>query len=124
MDVRVSMPRLEAEHLVSLEPGESSATVAERIHAAWRVALARNGGLPNAGLTGTALLRACALDEQARRCIGELSAGLSLTARGVHRVLRVARTVADLQGSPSVREEELLAAASLRDQRLEAAASS
>jgi predicted ATPase with chaperone activity len=49
----------------------------------------------------------------------ELASALDLTARGVHRLLRVARTVADVRAVETVGQEDLLAAAALRDRTLE-----
>jgi magnesium chelatase family protein len=114
IDVRVRMARLTAEELVGPRGGEPSAPVAARIARAWEASQARNGGLPNARLSGARLLAACVLAPAARRELGEVAAGLSLTARGVHRVLRVARTIADLAGREAVALEDILAAAALR----------
>mgnify|MGYP001817576178 CR=1 FL=1 len=122
IDLRVVMPRLEPQALVALARPEPSPIVAQRIQAAWTVARERNQGLPNAALQGHRLLRACDLDAAARRALDDLGQQLELTARGVHRTLRVARTIADLQGRSAVGEEELAAAAALRDRTFESAA--
>ena len=73
----------------------------------------------NAALTGAQALRTCALDREGRRTVTELANALDLTARGVHRLLRVARTIADLRTAEAVGREHLLAAAALRDRTLE-----
>ena len=122
IDLRVVMPRMDPEQIVKLDQPESSLTVAQRIHGAWEHALERNGGMPNATLQGQGLLRACALDAGARRDLQDLAHQLELTARGVHRTLRVARTIADLRGRTVVGTEELAAAAALRDRSFEPAA--
>jgi magnesium chelatase family protein len=90
------------------------------VEAAWQRSLRRNQGVSNAALTGSQALRACSLDRAARRSVGELAAALELTARGIHRLLRVARTVADVRGAETVTRDDLLAAATLRDGTLEA----
>ncbi len=119
IDLRVVMPRMDPEELVDLaEPG-SSDTVARRVLGAWGLALERNGGVPNAALNGRALLRACALDAGSRQTLQDFGHQLELTARGVHRTLRVARTIADLRGRAGVRTEDLAAAAALRDRSFE-----
>ncbi len=123
IDLRVVMPRMAPEEIVRLDQPEASAVVARRIGRAWSIALERNGGVPNAALRGQVLLRACALEAGARRDLDELAQRLELTARGIHRTLRVARTVADLRGRTVVGGEELAAAAALRDRSLEQAAS-
>ena len=119
IDLRVVMPRMATEELVSRARPESSAVVARRVHASWTRALQRNGGHPNAELQGRQLLAVCGLPGSARRTLAELGGQLELTGRGVHRLLRVGRTVADLRGAESVESEDLLAAAALRDRSLE-----
>jgi len=120
IDMRVVMPRMEAERLVGGPRPESSSAVRARIYSAWERALLRNGGHPNAALRGQRLVRACALDAGARRTLGEVSTQLELTARGVHRMMRVARTIADLRDRGPVGSDEIYAATSLRDRSLEA----
>lgn len=119
IDLRVVMPRVGADQLVTARRPEDSATVAARIRSAWAVAMTRNGGLPNSTLRGQRLLAACALDGPGRTAVSDISVSLELTARGVHRLLRVARTIADLRGRVPVGAEELYAAASLRDRSTE-----
>jgi magnesium chelatase family protein len=119
IDIRVEMERLSTEELVGARNGEASAPVAARIARAWEASLARNGGLPNARLAGSRLLAACALAPAARHGLGEAAAALSLSARGVHRVLRVARSIADLAGREAVALEDVLAAAALRASSLD-----
>ncbi|MGZ6343387.1 MAG: magnesium chelatase subunit ChlI family protein, partial [Candidatus Limnocylindrales bacterium] len=75
----------------------------------------RNGGQPNAALTGSSTLRVAALERRAVVRLEELALATGLTARGVHRVIRVARTIADLAGATAVDERAILAAAGLRD---------
>ncbi|MEX1297299.1 MAG: hypothetical protein AB1Z67_14145, partial [Candidatus Limnocylindrales bacterium] len=86
---------------------------------AWRHSLERNGGVPNARLQGQRLLHACAMTDATRLASEDLARGLQLTARGVHRMLRVARTVADLDGRTVVGADHLAAAASLNDRSFE-----
>ncbi len=120
IDLRVVMPRLLPEALVDAARPEASIHVAARVRRAWDRALARNGGRPNAALQGQQLMRACALDELARTTLKDVSLRLELTARSIHRMMRVARTVADLRDRESVGAEEVLAAASMRDRSMEA----
>jgi magnesium chelatase family protein len=113
------MPRMRPEEIVTLDRPESSDTVGRRILQAWGCALERNGGIPNARLRGQRLLHACALTGPGRRASEDLARQLELTARGVHRMLRVARTIADLGGRVSVGPEHLAAAAALNDRFFE-----
>jgi magnesium chelatase family protein len=115
LDLRVEMARVPPEALLEGESPEPSAVVRARIAVARAIARDRNGGVANALLSGTAALRLAALDPRARRRLEEVAARQLLTARGVHRLVRVARTIADLDGRASVDEVTILAAANLRD---------
>jgi magnesium chelatase family protein len=119
IDLRVVMPRLLPDELVGDARPEASSVVSARIRAAWDRARERNRGRPNAALHGQQLVRACALDEAGRRTLKDVSTQLDLTARGIHRMMRVARTVADLREHRSVGAEEVLAATSMRDRSME-----
>ena len=119
IDLRVIMPRVEPEQLVRAARPESSETVAGRIRAAWLLAHRRNTGRANAALKGGQLLAMCSLDRAAQATLTEVSTSLELTARGVHRMMRVARTIADLRQLEAVGREEVLAAASMRDHSME-----
>jgi magnesium chelatase family protein len=119
LDLRVVMPRLDPDTLVGAASPEPSGVVAERVAAASRLARERNGGRANAALRGRQLQRACSMGAAARDTLAELARSLDLTARSVHRTMRVARTIADLRGSVSVGAEDILAAVSLRDRSME-----
>jgi magnesium chelatase family protein len=114
IDMRVSVPRVTPDALLDEAPGESSAVVAARIASARARALARSG-VTNGRLAGAALLAACQLDRAGRRTLGEMAAVRAMTARGIHRSLRVARTIADLAGHEAVEAADLTAAVTLRE---------
>jgi magnesium chelatase family protein len=115
VDLRVEMPRVVPAELVGATAGEPSALVATRICDARRRQSERNAGRPNAHLSGAAGARACRLEAAERRLMLDLATRGGMTARGVHRVMRVARTIADLAARDRVTESDLLAAAGLRD---------
>jgi magnesium chelatase family protein len=119
IDLRVVMPRMSAEQLVETAAPEDSVSVAARVRAAWLRAHRRNGGRPNAALSGQRLVSTSALDTHAQATLRDVSMQLELTARGVHRMMRVARTVADLRGLEAVTSDEILAATAMRDRSLE-----
>lgn len=77
--------------------GESSATVRARTEAARNRALARQG-LPNARLAVREIDRHCAPDAPGEALLKQAISRLGLSARAYHRILRVARTIADLAG--------------------------
>lgn len=114
VDVRVHMARVAGESLVAGPEPERSAVVASRIADARAVALPRNGGRSNAELPGSSVVAACQLDGLARRRLEELARAAALSARSIHRLLRVARTIADLEGEARVTERIVLAARLLR----------
>ncbi|HET7678454.1 MAG TPA: YifB family Mg chelatase-like AAA ATPase [Candidatus Limnocylindrales bacterium] len=115
LDIAMELGRVPPELLVGGPEPESSAVVALRVAAARTRSLARNGGVANARLAGADALRHAALGHRARSRLTDLAAAHGLSARGVHRLLRVARSIADLAGLDAVDEATVLAAAALRD---------
>ncbi len=113
IDLHVSLDPSDAATLVEADVGETSAAVAARVAAARATARPRGGGL-NARLDAGALERAVRADPALRREARRLVAELGLTARGYVRLLRVARTIADLAGEDVVRPDHLAAAARYR----------
>ena len=113
-DLRVPVSRPDVGELLGGPAGESSAAVAERVAAA-RVAAGARGVRANAHLPVARLDEVAPLSAPAWRLLEfRLRAG-TLSARGLHRVRRVARTVADLDGGAEhVAEEHLCAALELR----------
>jgi magnesium chelatase family protein len=95
------MPRVPPRTLVDGSPAEGSAPVAARIAALRGLQLERQGGL-NGALSGTRLRQACRLGRRERERVVGLADGLDLSARGVERLLRAARTIADLEGDEMV----------------------
>jgi magnesium chelatase family protein len=114
IDLWVVMPRVPAAVLLTGDAPESSAVVAERIAVARRRQSARLPGRINARVAGRALRAACRLDEAAQRCAIELSELERMSGRGTERLLRVARTIADIEGSDVVAVPHLEEAARFR----------
>jgi magnesium chelatase family protein len=100
------VPPLGLAEMSRVEPGESSLVVRERVAAARSVQAARfadRAGIRlNGGLGGAALRAHCALDRESRALLLRAAERLELSARAYDRVLRVARTVADLEGSEGI----------------------
>ncbi|MEJ2357442.1 MAG: YifB family Mg chelatase-like AAA ATPase [Deinococcales bacterium] len=113
-DLRVRLPRLTASEVLARAPGETSSAVARRVLAAREGMLARQGTL-NAALAGAALRECARLTGPGRRLARDLIGRLRLTGRGYERVLRVARTLADLAGDATVGESHLAEAAAYRE---------
>jgi magnesium chelatase family protein len=106
IDMHVEVPRLDYSVLVPASaPCESTAAVAERVRSA-RERQQHRGAL-NFALAPRALDRACALGIREHGLLDAASRRLGLSARACHRILRVARTIADLAGSERVGVTEL-----------------
>jgi magnesium chelatase family protein len=122
IDLWVSMPRVAPSSLVSgLEP-EDSATVALRIATARARAAARGAMTDNGRLTGRTLRAACRLSAAEERHVVGLADLERASGRGTERILRVARTIADLAGDEVVREAHIDEAAWFRPADLRLAA--
>lgn len=118
IDIRVNVPRLTPEELTrSSGNTENSATIRERITAARQTMLARQGER-NSLLTGQALRQHAALAAGPSAFMLAAARQLGLSGRGHDRVLRLARTIADLAGSPDITEVHLAEAVALRPREL------
>ena len=114
IDLWVAVDRVAPAVLVSDVLPESSATVAGRIAAARSRQAARNGRLPNGRVSGSRLRHACAMDASTVTRAIVLAEREGLSGRGTDRLLRVARTIADLDEAPAVRARHLDEAARFR----------
>lgn len=102
MDLQLEVPRVPlAELNAASARGESTALVAGRVGAARETQVARAGKC-NAALTAAELARDCVLADADRRLLERAVDALGLSARAYHRVLRVARTIADLANQPQI----------------------
>jgi magnesium chelatase family protein len=106
MDLLVPVPRLSLQDLRSPTTGDGSATVAGRIATARAIQQERCGRL-NAALGVAAVRFHCRLDGAGRALLDRALERLGLSARAVTSALKVARTIADLQGSDAIRPVHL-----------------
>jgi len=95
IDLQVEVPAVGADLLSAGPDGEASSVVRARVATA-RALAAQRQGASNAGLVGDALDLHCRLDPAASRFLQGAATRLGLSARSFHRILRVARTIADL----------------------------
>ena len=106
IDLLVTVPRQRYAELFDAAADESTAAVRVRVGAARTRQLDR-AGILNAALRGADLRRHCVLSRGNRRLLARSGERLRLSARGYFRVLRVARTIADLAGDDDVSEAAL-----------------
>jgi len=105
-DIRVEVPPVSAADLGGAPPGEATESVAQRVDAARQRQTERLADVPgattNADLEGEALDALAALDTEGRELLNDAAEKYRLSARGYHRIMRVARTIADLDGAQDV----------------------
>ena len=117
-DLRIEVPAVALADLQTGAVGESSATVAARIADARELQARRYAGHPqlrtNADISGKALEELATPDSEGQDLALRAAERLQLTARGYHRILKTARTIADLDHSPQVRAPHIAEAVSYR----------
>jgi magnesium chelatase family protein len=101
IDIKVEAPAPREAEMTAPAAGEPSQAIRVRVAAARARSLARQGRA-NAALAPREVERYCALPADAEQLLKQAIARLALTARAVHRVMRVARTVADLAGLEAI----------------------
>ncbi|MTV17555.1 MULTISPECIES: YifB family Mg chelatase-like AAA ATPase [Bradyrhizobium] len=120
IDLRIEVPAVTAADLILPPPAEGSAEVAARVAAARDIQLARYAaaGMPhvrtNAEAPSSLLETIAQPDAHGQKLLREAADNMHLTARGYHRVLRVARTLADLDGAETIGRLHLAEALSYR----------
>jgi magnesium chelatase family protein len=116
-DLQVYVHQVDFRELTADREGEASALVRERVVAARAAQRERLGGTLlhcNAQLGPREIQRWCRLDEVSRSQLQAVVERRGMSPRGVHRLLKVARTIADLNGQPAITRTDLLAAIDFR----------
>lgn len=101
IDLVIEVPALPSEALAGKADGETSAVVRERVAAAWQRQRSRQGKA-NARLTTREIDASCQPDAAGTALLQQAASRLGLSARAWHRVLKVARSIADLAGSADI----------------------
>ncbi|MGE0000982.1 MAG: YifB family Mg chelatase-like AAA ATPase [Fimbriimonadaceae bacterium] len=115
IDLHVTVPRLKPEELVAQPDGESSAVIRERVEAARALQSARYGGpTTNSRANPGELREAVRLEPDAEAFMHQAASRLNISGRAYDRILKLARTIADLAGIPDVRKPHLAEAVQYR----------
>ncbi len=122
LDIHVEVPRVEYEKLSDARKGEPSAVVRARVQEARERQRERFRGLrllTNGEMGPAEVHRFCEVDEAGHALLRAAMRQLNLSARGYHRVLKVARTIADLAGSERIQVAHLAEAIQYRPRALQ-----
>lgn len=122
IDIHLSVPRVEFQKLSSQRTGESSASIRTRVQAARQRQFDRFKDtrlFSNADMTPAEIRVYCPLDEAGNALMQQAMRQMQLTARGYHRVLKLARTIADLSGEDKIQQVHLAEALQYRARELE-----
>ena len=117
IDIHVEVPSVRYRDLTGRETGEPSATIKDRIEGAHEIQkrrFANDETLFNARLSDRQIRAHCPLDEDSRHLIEMAVDRLGLSARAHTRILKVARTIADLEGIPEIRPSHVAEAIQYR----------
>ena len=117
IDIQIELPALEFSELSKKEDSETSAEIRKRVSAARKAAMARFEGseiVKNADMTTRHIRRWCQLDLAGERLLKAAFDSMGMSARAYDRILRVARTIADLAGSENITAEHIAEALQLR----------
>ncbi len=115
IDIQISVPALTQDELMQASAGEASAAIRGRVQAARNLQMARQGK-PNAALGAQEVDQFCQLDPAGETLLKKAIAQLNLSARAYHRVLKLARSVADLAGCDTISTAHLAEAIQYRRQ--------
>jgi magnesium chelatase family protein len=110
IDIQLVVPRLSKQELLDEAPGEPSAPIRRRVEAARELQRRRYAGSGhpcNAQLPGPLARRVALVSPPARDLLANAVDGMALTGRGFDRALKVARTIADLDGAPEVERDHV-----------------
>jgi magnesium chelatase family protein len=113
IDLHIEVPAVAYKDLRTKSEGESSAAIRERVEQAREIQ--RNRGFYNSQIPQKRLRELCALDESGERTLEMAVKRMSLSARAHDRILRVARTIADLDRANAVSTKHLAEAVQCRN---------
>ena len=118
IDIQIEVPAVNYEEISSLQPAESTFEIRKRVMKAREIQKQRYAGegiLTNAELTAPLVKKYCILSPEAEALLKQAFQTLGLTARGYDKIIKVARTIADLEESCNIELHHLAEAISYRD---------
>jgi magnesium chelatase family protein len=125
IDLLVDVARIDNDAIIKGRESESSITVAQRVDRARNIQLSRlgaGGATCNAHMSNKELKMHCKIDNETSQLAEQAMANLHLSARGYNRILKVARTIADLEGSKAIKINHFSEAMQYRPRRQKASA--
>lgn len=117
IDIQIQVPSVKYQELSSKEKGESSAAIKERVERARKIQLQRFRGMSiysNAQMSASAIEKFCPLTDKCQGLLSEVFDKMGLSARAHSRILKVARTIADLDESENIQMHHLAEAVGYR----------
>ena len=116
IDLHVQVPRMPIKEINGHTPSEPSGEVRKRVIAARHRQIHRTGK-PNAQLSSKEIKRQCRLSKEDQRFLEQAAEKLRLSVRAYHRILKAARTIADLQKSDQICRPHVTEALSYRNSK-------
>ena len=117
IDIHIEVPRVEYDKLTSERRGELSEAVRARVEAARDIQLERFAGTDlfcNADMGTSEVREFCQLEDTGKQLMRSAMSQLGLSARAFHRVLKISRTIADLNGAENIQPAHLAEALQYR----------
>jgi magnesium chelatase family protein len=106
IDIHIEVPSVEWRDLTSKQDSEASEDIRNRVNQARKIQLSRltrYGIFSNSQMKSALIRKYCALDQDSLNFLEKVVERLGLSARAYHRILKIARTIADLDGSDDIR---------------------
>ena len=117
IDIQIKVQRLSDEELLNSSQSETSETIRERVIKAREIQLKRyknDGILTNSELTTKLIKKYCKIDDSAKQFLRNAINQFNLSARAYDRILKISRTIADIEGTADIKTEHIAQALQLR----------
>ncbi len=118
IDIHVEVPNVQYKELASDSAAESSEEIRDEVTKARQIQIQRFKGLKhstNSRMSAKTIKKHCALDSKAEELLHQAMTELNISARGYNKILKVGRTIADLDNSENVRMEHISEAVQYRN---------